>query len=204
MESDRPARVRRVRFDTTRPIDPIRIVAGIAAILFPVFNVWALNYVSIVRESGTDSIAGAIFLIGYALLLPLVYVLYQEMSAVSRPVGAAVSALGLGAPLGVAGGVAGALNLTTVFAVLTLSLSSWIGLAGILAFWRRLLPRVWALFSAAIGVFALVAAIVDRVGDPDSATSATLSLIYILAVAIWVVSTGVMFLFRARMAPTGV
>ncbi|HYP39008.1 MAG TPA: hypothetical protein VEX13_01485 [Chloroflexia bacterium] len=207
MDTGRPARVRRVRYRDTaggdsRPaVDPIRIVAGIGAILFPVLHVMALNYVSIERRSGTDHIAGIIFMIAYTLLLPLVYVLYQELSAVSRPLGVAVSVMGLGAPIGVAGGVTGALDLTTVMAFIAVCLSLWIGLAGIVAFWRRLLPRVWALFSAAMGGFALVIAILDRVGSPDSAASATLWLIYILAVAIWTVWTGVMFLLRARMAP---
>jgi hypothetical protein len=209
METDGPAKVRRVRYrDTpgagsTQAVDPIRIIAGIGAILFPLLHVFALRYVSFERSSGTDNIAGVIFMIAYALLLPLVYVLYQELSAVSRPLGAAVSVLGLGAPIGVAGGVAGALNLTVVMGALAACLSLWIGLAGILALWRRILPPVWALFSSAIGVYALVIAILSSMGGLDSAAKSTLWLIYILAIGIWTVWTGVMFLLRARMTPAG-
>ena len=202
-----PAKVRRVRFnDVSAPVDPIRIIAGIGGILFPILQVLALRYVGFLRPSETDGIAGVIFMIAYALLLPMVYVLYQELAAISRPLGAAVSVAGLGAPLAVAAGVTGASNLTVVTIVIATSLSLWIGLTGVLAFWRRILPVPWALFSAAIGLFALVIAIVGVFAGSNStssATAATLGILCILAVAIWTVWTGIMFLLRARMAPTG-
>jgi hypothetical protein len=183
----------------------MRIIAGLGAILFPVCNILPLRFVDIERENDSNRVAGLLFLFAYTLLLPLVYVLYKELSAVSRPGAAGVSILGVGVVLGVAAGVSGVLNFTTTTIVTSACLSLWVGLAGLLAFAGHVLKRAWAVFSVAIGALALVAAALTAFGGTGLGSSPALAvwIIYIPAVAIWAEWTGIMFLLRARKAPAG-
>lgn len=207
MDAGRPDRVRRVGFqDEPEPapaINPMRIFAGIAALLFPMCNVLPILFINfdIERYHPPDTRAGIIFLFAYVLLLPLVYVLYQELRAVSPPLGTWVSVLGVGVPVGVATGVIFGLDSASAAILTVTCLSLWIGLSGYVAFSQRILGRVWALFSMAISVLALVAAIVNIMFDFFSGAGFIWG-IYALAILIWVLWTGVMFMRRARMTPT--
>lgn len=208
MDNDRPSKVRRVGYqDELEPapaIDPMRILAGIGAILFPMLNVLPLRFIDIERYNPSNTVAGLLFLLAYVLLLPLVYVLYQELRAVSPALGTWVSVLGVGVPVGVASGVIFGVNVT-VAAILTITcLALWIGLAGYVAFSQRILGRVWAVFSMAVGANAVVAGLLSIAPQFLGGMLVFFAWVsYGLAVALWVVWTGVMFIRRARMTPTG-
>ncbi|MDQ3706423.1 MAG: hypothetical protein M3437_14635 [Chloroflexota bacterium] len=209
MDAGRPTRVRRVGYqeepEPAPAINPMRIIAGLAAILFPVCNVLPIPFINfdIAHYHPPDNVAGLLFLLAYILLLPLVYVLYQELRAVSRPLGTWVSVLGVGVPVGVATGVIFGLN-SASSAILTVTcLSLWISLSGYVAFSQRILGRVWAAFSMAISALALVAATVNIMFGFTSSAGLFIWGIYALAILIWVLWTGVMFMRRARMTPAG-
>ncbi|HEX8228694.1 MAG TPA: hypothetical protein VF826_05195 [Chloroflexia bacterium] len=209
MDTGRPDRVRRVGFqDEPEPapaINPMRILAGIAALLFPMCNVLPILFINfdIERSHPPDTRAGIIFLFAYVLLLPLVYVLYQELRAVSPPLGTWVSVLGVGVPVGVATGVIFGLDSASAAILTVTCLSLWIGLSGYVAFSQRILGRVWAAFSMAISALALVAATINIMLGFISPAGLYIWGIYALAILIWVLWTGVMFMRRARMTPTG-
>ncbi|HYP39009.1 MAG TPA: hypothetical protein VEX13_01490, partial [Chloroflexia bacterium] len=71
METGLPPKIRRVDYrdipavEPPKAVDPIRIVAGIGAILFPVLNVLALPFlfISMLRPSESNPVAGVIFMI---------------------------------------------------------------------------------------------------------------------------------------------
>ncbi len=209
MDAGRPTRVRRVGYqDEPGPapaINPMRIIAGIAAILFPACNVLPIQFINfdIEHSHPPDTLAGIIFLLAYVMLLPLVYVLYQELRAVSRPLGTWVSVLGIGVPVGVATGVIFGLNSASAAILTVTCLSLWIGLSGYVAFSQRILGRVWAVFSMAISALALVSATVNIMFGFISGPGFFIWGIYALAILIWVLWTGVMFIRRARMTPIG-
>ncbi len=208
MDAGRPSRVRRVGYqDEPEPapaINPMRVFAGIGAILFPVLNVLPLRFIDIERYNPSNTVAGLLFLLAYVLLLPLVYVLYQELRAVYQALGMWVSLLGVGVPVGVASGVIFGLNVTSAAILTVTCLALWIGLAGYVAFSQRILGRVWAVFSMAVGANAVVAGLLSIL--PQFLGGVLVFFTWMsfgMAVAIWVVWTGVMFIRRARMTPTG-
>lgn len=221
------SRIRRipVQQETVQPTPatiPLYTIAGLAAILFPLCNVLSLQNVriEIERESPPNTVAGLLFMLAFILLLPLVFVLYQELKAASQPFSAVVALFGILAPLGVFMGVTGLVNATIVLAMMGIGLSMWIGLAGYLAFSRRVLPMAWALFSLAIGIIAVLGAVLFVVISLGSSVSAfgdildslfgsgpgnsmfvlgvILAGLYILSIVIWTVWTGVLVLLRAR------
>ncbi|MDQ5825652.1 MAG: hypothetical protein M3441_15780 [Chloroflexota bacterium] len=207
MANDRPSKVRRVGYqDEPGPapaINPIRIFAGIGAILFPLLNVLPLRFIDIERYNPSNTVAGLLFLLAYVLLLPLVYVLYQELRAVSPPPGTWVSLLGVGVPAGVASGVIFGLNVTIAAIFTVTCLALWIGLSGYVAFSQRILGRVWSVFSMAVGANAVVAGLLSIAPQFLGGVLVFFAWVsYGLAVALWVVWTGVMFMRRARMTPT--
>jgi hypothetical protein len=182
----------------------MRVFAGIGAILFPVLNVLPLRFIDIERYNPSNTVAGLLFLLAYVLLLPLVYVLYQELRAVYQALGMWVSLLGVGVPVGVASGVIFGLNVTSAAILTVTCLALWIGLAGYVAFSQRILGRVWAVFSMAVGANAVVAGLLSIL--PQFLGGVLVFFTWMsfgMAVAIWVVWTGVMFIRRARMTPTG-
>ncbi len=207
MDGGRPDRVRHVGFrseaEPVPAINPMRVIAGLAAILFPVLNVIPFNFIDIERYNPSNNVAGALFLLAYVLLLPLVYVLYQELRAVSRPLSAGMVVLGVGVPVGVATGVIGGLNITIASTITVSCLSLWIGLAGYLALSGRRLGRAWGVFSVAIAALALVTAVLTVVLSISSGVTFLAWSIYGLAVGVWVLWTGVMFLRHARVSPAG-
>ncbi len=183
-------------------LDPIRIVAGIGAILFPVLNVLSLRYIDIEHEGGSNMIALGIFTLAYLSLLPLVFVLYQELSAASQPWSAIAAIFGVWPLMGIVLGATNLVSITVAAFIMAAGLTLWIGLAGYLAFTSRLLTPVWALFSIAIAALAIVIAILSFV-PALIVVMGVLGGIDILAVAIWSIWTGIMVLRRARITPTG-
>jgi hypothetical protein len=182
-------------------LKPIGIVAGIGAILFPVLNVLSLRYIDIEHEGGSNMIALGIFTLAYVSLLPLVFVLYQELSAASQPWSAIVAIFGAWPLMGIVLGAANLVSLAVAAFIMAAGLTLWIGLAGYLAFTSRLLPLVWALFSIAIAALAIVLAILAFV-PALVVVVGVLGGIAILAAAIWSIWTGIMVLLRARVTST--
>jgi hypothetical protein len=183
-------------------LNPIRIVAGIGAILFPVLNVLSFRYIDIERENTSNMIALGIFTLAYVSLLPLVFVLYQELSAAAQPWSAIAAIFGIWPLVGIVLGATTLVSLTVAAFIMAAGLALWIGLAGYLAFTSRLLPVIWALFSIAIAALAIVIAILSFV-PALIVVMGVLGSIAILAVAIWSIWTGIMVLLRARITPTG-
>lgn len=182
-------------------LNPLRIVAGLGAILFPVLNVLSLRYIDIERENTSNMIALGIFMLAYVSLLPLVFVLYQELSAASQPWSAIAAIFGAWPLMGIVLGATNLVSLAVAAFIMAAGLTVWIGLAGYLAFTSRLLPLVWALFSIAIAALAIVIAILSFV-PALVVVMGLLGGIAILAVAIWSVWTGIMVLLRARITAT--
>lgn len=212
MANSSPSRVRRVEYQEepelepapTLATNPVRILAGMGAILFPVLNVLPLRFIDIERYNPSNTVAGLLFLLAYVLLLPLVYVLYQELRAVSPPLGTWVSLLGVGGPAGVASGVIFGLNVTIAAIFTVTCLALWIGLVGYVAFSQRILGRVWAVFSIAVGANAIVAGLLSITPQFLGGVMVFFAwMSYGLAVALWMVWTGVLFIRRARMTPAG-
>jgi hypothetical protein len=183
-------------------LDPIRVVAGIGAILFPVLNVLSLRYIDIERENTSNMIALGIFTLAYVSLLPLVLVLYQELSAASQPWSAIAAIFGVWPLVGIVLGATNLVSLAVAAFIMAIGLTLWIGLAGYLAYTSRVLPLVWALFSMAIAALAIVIAILSVV-PALIVVAGVLGGIYVLAIAIWFIWTGIMVLLRARITPTG-
>jgi hypothetical protein len=182
-------------------LNPIRIVAGIGAILFPVLNVLSLRYIDIEHAGGSNMIALGIFTLAYVLLLPLVFVLYQVLSAAAQPWGTIAAIFGVWPLMGIVLGATNLVSLTVAAFIMAAGLTLWIGLAGYLAFSNRLLPSVWAWFSIAIAALAIVIAILSFV-PPLIVVTGVLGGIAILAVAVWSIWTGIMVLLRARITAT--
>lgn len=194
--------IRRVKLESSVPaINPLRVVAGIGAILFPLLNLLPLRFLDIERSSDSNTVALLLFVLAYVSLLPLVLVLYQELRAASQPFSAVVALFGLLPSVGVLLGAVGLVNITFAAIIMFAGLSLWIGASGYLAFSNRLLSRVWALFSAATGALGPVAALVTVVPAINSTVEFVLWSAYLFAVVVWMVWTGVMVIRRARMAP---
>lgn len=206
MADGRPSRVRRVRYqEDPEPIPatgPMRVLAGIGAILFPVLHV--LRFGGELYDL-TDALADLLLLLAYVLLLPLVYVLYEELRAVSQGWSVVVSIPGAGMPIFVALELTDVLSSTTVTTITLVCMSLWIGLAGCVAASRGIFGAGWESFSIAVGAIALVIALLSAVP-----VFVTIVLIYFFAwisyiptLAFWFVWTGVMFIRRGREAPNG-
>jgi hypothetical protein len=181
--------------------NPLRIVAGIGAILFPLLNLLPLRYIDIEHEGGSNMTALGIFTLAYALLLPLVFVLYQELSVAAQPWSAIAALFGAWPLMGIVLGATNLVSVTIAALIMAAGLTLWIGLAGYLAFRSRLLPLVWAVFSMAIAAVAIVVAMLSFV-PPLIVVAGVLGGIDVLAVAIWSVWTGIIVLLRARITPT--
>ncbi|MDQ5825651.1 MAG: hypothetical protein M3441_15775 [Chloroflexota bacterium] len=208
MANSRPSKVRRVRYQeepepSPAPAkNPTRILAGIGAILFPVLNV--LRFGAGLYNLD-NALADLLLLLAYFLLLPLVYVLYDELRAVSRGWSVVVSIPGAGMLIAVALELSGGSSGTTDTTITLGCMSLWIALAGCVAATRSIFGAGWESFSIGVGAIALVTALTFAV--PVAPATILIFIVawigYILALAIWFVWTGVLFIQRGRVTPTG-
>jgi hypothetical protein len=179
----------------------MRILAGIGAILFPVLHV--LRFGGELYDLA-NALADLLLLLAYFLLLPLVYVLYEELRAASQPWSVGVSIPGAGMLVAIALGVSGVSSIATATPIAVWCMSLWIGLAGCVAATRGILGAGWESFSIAVGAIALVTALTYAMplysGLILIAYFAWIS--YVLSLAIWFVWTGVLFIQRGRVTPT--
>jgi hypothetical protein len=179
----------------------MRVLAGIGAILFSVLHV--------LRFGGElynlhNALADLLLLLAYFLLLPLVYVLYQELRAASQGWSVVASIPGAGMLVAIALGVSGVSSIATDTPIAVWCMSLWIGLAGCVAATRGIFGAAWELFSIAIGAISLVTALTYAV--PVAPASILIIIVawisYVLSLAIWFVWTGVLFIQRGRITPT--
>ncbi|MDQ3706424.1 MAG: hypothetical protein M3437_14640 [Chloroflexota bacterium] len=208
MANGRPSRVRRVGYqEEPEPppapaTDSMRILAGIGAILFPVLNV--LRFGAELYNLD-NALADLLLLLAYFLLLPLVYVLYEELRAVSQGWSVVVSIPGAGMLVAITLEVSGGPSGTTATTITVGCMSLWIGLAGCVAATRGIFGAGWESFSIGVGAIALVTALLPVV--PVYSATILIFIVagisYILALAIWFVWTGVLFIQRGRVTPTG-
>ena len=180
------------------------VLAGAAAILFPVLNILPIGYYDI--ERGIDRGAGILVILAYAALLPAVVALSQELSSVSVPISAAATVCGALAPLMVAVGNFNLLDGSIAVLVRVAALSLWMALSGYLGFSSRLFPSSWAVFSVIPGVMALIGVILYIL--PQLGISALGSLegnvtaLFFIPAALWTVWTGLLLIWRARRQPS--
>ena len=141
---------------STRPrSNPMYILAGVGAILFPPLNSLSLRFFDTELLNEPVTITNLIRVVAYVLLLPMVYVLYRELSASSRLLSVISSLSGLIAPMATVLEVFGILGPAANTVITGIGLAMWIGLVGYVALSRNLLPSAWAGFSLAIGIISL-------------------------------------------------